>query len=128
VGGMVPNLPKSCKATAVALVRAASQNGCMSTDPNATTATPTPIHARDDEPSGANLLGGLLAGTGSVLAFTTLFYKPLLVGTIAVVLIVLGSLADGQPSRIGRVGMWVAFVCIFIGMLVGIFLTKSALW
>ncbi|MCW2972349.1 MAG: hypothetical protein JWN72_622 [Thermoleophilia bacterium] len=82
----------------------------------------------DREPTNGELWAGLLAGLGSVLGFAAIFYKPLLMGSIAAVLLIFGSLGDGAASRIARIGILVAGICFFIGMLVALFVTKKAIW
>jgi len=82
----------------------------------------------DREPTAGELWAGLLAGIGAVLGFGALFYKPLLLGTLALVFLTLGSLGDGQGSRIARHGLWVAATCFFLGMLIAIFVTKQRVW
>jgi len=82
----------------------------------------------DREPTAGELWAGLLAGIGAVLGFSALFYKPLIMGTLAVMFTVLGSLGDGAPSRIAKWGMTVAGFCFFFGMVLSIFVTNKSLW
>jgi hypothetical protein len=80
------------------------------------------------EPSSGELWAGLLAGSGMVLAIAAVFYKPLLLGALALVFIILGSLGDGQPSRIARWGFITLLITVSIGMLLSIFVTHMAIW
>lgn len=80
------------------------------------------------EPTAGELWAGVLAGIGAVLAVAAIFYKPLLLGTLAVILTVIGSLGDGQPSRIARAGIVLAAVGATLGMLMAIFLTHAPLF
>lgn len=82
----------------------------------------------DREPTPGELWAGMLAGIAAVVGFSAIFYKPLLLGTVAVILAVFGSLADGSPSRVARIAMVVTGACFVIGMLVAIFLTKRPIW
>lgn len=82
----------------------------------------------DREPSNGELWAGMLAGMAAVIGFGALFYKPLLLGTVALVLAVAGSLGDGQPARIARWAMIIASICFFLGMVLTIFVTHKAAW
>jgi len=82
----------------------------------------------DREQTSGELWAGMLAGLSAVLAFGALFYKPLLLGFVAVVLMMLGALADGSPSRIAKTSFTMILVCVPIGMLMAIFVTKAAVW
>lgn len=80
------------------------------------------------EPTPGELWAGMLAGLGAVLAVGAIFYKPLLFATLAAILTVLGSLGDGQASRIARWGIVLTAVGATLGMLNAIFLTKAPLF
>ena len=82
----------------------------------------------DREPTAGELWAGMLGGIGAVLGFGAIFYKPLLLGNVAVIFAVLGSLGDGAPSRVGRAAILVAGLGTLLGMLLAIFVTKSAIW
>jgi hypothetical protein len=82
----------------------------------------------DHEPTSGELWAGLLAGVGFVLAIAAVFFMPLLMGALAAVFIVLGSLADGQASKIARWGFYTMLITIPIGMMLSIFVTHRALW
>ena len=82
----------------------------------------------DREPTSGELWAGMVVGLGAVLGFAAIFYKPLLLGSVAAILIVLGSVADGAPSRIARIAIIVAGAGFFIGMIVALFITKKAIW
>ena len=82
----------------------------------------------DREPTSGELWAGMLGGIGAVLGFGAIFYKPLLMGTLAVIFAILGSLGDGAPSRIGRAAILMAGFGAVIGMLVAIFVTKASIW
>jgi hypothetical protein len=85
-------------------------------------------HQVDREPSQGELWANLAAGVGLILGIAALFYKPLLVGFLAAVFIVLGTLGDSQGSKISRVALPVAATCFFFGMLLAIFVTEKAVW
>ena len=82
----------------------------------------------DREPTSAELWAGMLAGIGAVLGFGAIFFKPLLLATIATVFVVLGSLGDGTPSRIARWGAIITATGFTVGMLMSIFVTKAPIW
>jgi hypothetical protein len=82
----------------------------------------------DREPTAGELWAGMLAGLGAVLGFGAIFYKPLLLGTIAVILTVLGSMGDGAPARVAKWAAIVAGLGFTIGMLMSIFVTDKAIW
>ncbi|MCW2928514.1 MAG: hypothetical protein JWM86_2482 [Thermoleophilia bacterium] len=82
----------------------------------------------DRDPTDGELWAGMLAGFGAVLGFGAIFYKPLLLGALAVVFTILGSLGDGAASRIARWGFVIILVGVTLGMLVSIFVTRKALW
>lgn len=82
----------------------------------------------DREPTAGELWAGLLAGLGVVLAIGALFYKPILFGAFAVLFTTLGSLGDGQAAKIARWGFALSLVCVFIGMVMVIFVTNKAIW
>jgi hypothetical protein len=100
----------------------------MSTDPSTSHAA-IPVAGHDDrEPTAGELWAGLVAGIGAVIGFGALFYKPLLMGTVAILLCIFGSLGDGQPSRIAKVTLPIACTCFLLGMLLSLFVTHKALW
>lgn len=80
------------------------------------------------EPSAGELWAGLLAGFGAVLGFGAIFYKPLLLGAVAVVFTVLGSIADGEARKIAHWAFITVLVGVTIGMLMAIFVTNAAIW
>lgn len=82
----------------------------------------------DREPTSGELWAGLLAGIGIVLAVAAMFYLPLLMGVLAAVFTILGSLGDGQASKIARWGFHTMLITIPIGMVMSIFVTHKALW
>jgi hypothetical protein len=82
----------------------------------------------DRDVTPGDLWAGMLAGIGAVLGFGAIFYKPLLLGTVAVVLVVLGSLGEGEANRIARWGFIITMFGVTIGMLMAIFVTKAAIW
>jgi hypothetical protein len=82
----------------------------------------------DREPTSGELWAGMLAGIGSVVGFGAIFYKPLLLGTLAVIFVILGALGDGAPSRIARWGAIIAVFGFLIGMLMSIFVTSKPIW
>jgi hypothetical protein len=82
----------------------------------------------DREPSLGELWAGYLAGFGAILGFGALLYKPLLFGTLAVFLGIFGSLGDGAPSRIARIGLTVTIICFTLGMLLAMFVTHKPIW
>lgn len=82
----------------------------------------------DREPTAGELWAGMLGGVAAMLGFSALFYKPLLLGTLAVIFAILGSLGEGQASRVARWAMLVAGICFVLGMLMSIFVTNTALW
>lgn len=82
----------------------------------------------DREPTAGELWAGMLAGLGAVLGVAAIFYKPLLLGTFAVLFTILGSLGDGQAARIARVGIVVVCLGVTLGMVVAIFLTHASIW
>ena len=91
--------------------------------------TPVASSIHDEaEPTTGDLWAGLLAGLGAVLGFGAIFYKPLLLGTVAIVLVILGSLGNGEPSKISRVALWVAIAGFLIGMLGAIFVTHAPIF
>ncbi|MCW2961922.1 MAG: hypothetical protein JWM90_2309 [Thermoleophilia bacterium] len=100
----------------------------MSTDPSISNATIPVAGHEDREPTSGELWAGFVAGIGAVLGFGALFYKPLLMGTVAILLCVLGSLGDGQPSRIAKITLPIACICFLLGMLMSVFVTHMALW
>ena len=105
----------------IALVRVNRQNGGMSHH-----TVPAPHEAHESTPG--DVWAGMLAGVGAVLGFGAIFYKPLLLGTVAVILVVLGSLGNGEPTRIARVAFGVAIAGFTIGMLGAIFVTHASLF
>ena len=80
------------------------------------------------EPSAGQLWAGLLAGVGAVLGFGAIFYKPLLLGAVAVVFTVLGAIGDGEGAKIARWGFYTILVGVTIGLLMAIFVTEKAVW
>ncbi len=80
------------------------------------------------EPTSGELWAGMLAGLGAVLGFAAIFYKPLLLGALAVLFTVLGSLGDGGAARVARAGFIMTLIGVTIGMLMAIFVTKSAVF
>lgn len=80
------------------------------------------------EPTAGELWAGMLGGMGAVLGFGAIFYRPLLLGTVAVILCILGTLGDGAPSRTARIGLVVASFGFMIGMLMSIFVTNQSIW
>jgi hypothetical protein len=82
----------------------------------------------DREPTTGELWAGMLAGIGTVLGFAAIFYHPLMMSTIAVLFVITGSLGDGAPSRVARIGLVVAIVGFVLGMTMSIFVTHKALW
>ncbi|MCB0879906.1 MAG: hypothetical protein KDC46_13120 [Thermoleophilia bacterium] len=82
----------------------------------------------DREPTAGELWAGLLAGIGAVLGFGAIFYKPLLMGTVAVVFTVLGSLGDGQAAKLSRWAFWTVMIGVSIGMVMAIWVTKKPIF
>lgn len=82
----------------------------------------------DREPTSAELWAGMLGGMGAVLGFGAIFYKPLLLGTLALIFAILGSLGDGAASRIAKWALIVAAFGFVLGMLMSIFVTNAQLW
>jgi hypothetical protein len=82
----------------------------------------------DREPTSGELWAGMLAGSGAVLAFGAIFYKPLLLGTFAVALTILGSVADGHASRIAHWAFVMVLIGVSLGMVMAIFVTGAPLW
>lgn len=82
----------------------------------------------DREPTSAELWAGMLAGIGAVLGFGAIFFKPLLLGTIAVIFVMFGALGDGAPSRVAKWGALITAAGFTIGMLMSIFVTKAPIW
>lgn len=82
----------------------------------------------DREPTSGELWAGMLAGIGAVLGFGAIFYKPLLLGFVAVLFTIFGSLGDGAPARIARWSFIVVLIGVSLGMLLSIFVTKSAVF
>ncbi|MCW2923084.1 MAG: hypothetical protein JWM98_488 [Thermoleophilia bacterium] len=82
----------------------------------------------DREPTSGELWAGLIAGIGAVLGVAAVFYKPLLLGTVAVIFTIIGSMGDGQAARIARVGIICAGLGTVIGMSFAIFVTHKAIW
>ena len=82
----------------------------------------------DREPTTGELWAGMLGGFAAVLGFGAIFYKPLLLGTIAVVLAILGSLGDGAAARIAKWALIVTIVGFVLGMLLSIFVTSAPVW
>lgn len=85
-------------------------------------------HQIDREPTTGELWAGMFAGMGAVLGFGAIFYKPLLLGTVAVILTIIGSMGDGAPSRIARWAIVITAAGFLIGMLAAIFVTRKAIW
>lgn len=96
--------------------------GSMSIDPATTS---TYVEGHEAEPTPGDLWAGLIVGVGAVLGFAAIFYRPLLLGTIALILVTIGSLGNGDASRIGRVALIVAIVGFTLGMLASIFVTHK---
>lgn len=63
------------------------------------------------------LWGGYLAATALVLGVLAIFYKPLLLGTIALVCAIGGLIAGGEAEKLARRGLIVAAVGFLLGML-----------
>lgn len=82
----------------------------------------------DREPTSGELWAGMVAGIGAVLGFSAIFYKPLLLGAVAVVLTVLGSLGDGAPARVAKWGFVITLIGVTLGMLMAIFVTHAAIF
>ncbi len=80
------------------------------------------------EPSSGELWAGMLAGIGAVLGFGAIFYKPLLLGLVAVIFTILGSLGDGAPARVAKASFIMVTIGVTIGMLMQIFVVKSAVF
>lgn len=130
---MVANLRAVCKPdwSGVASVRASRQNaGTMSFS----TYDETPRTTVDTEaeelraPVGSGeVWAGILAGFGLVLGIGALFYKPLLFGTFAVACVVFGSIGE-DGGRISKVAVPIVSVCVFLGMLLAIFMTHKPIW
>jgi hypothetical protein len=72
------------------------------------------------EATSGEILAGYLAGAGVVAGGLSLVMRPLLMGLIAIICLTLGSVGGGQSSRIAKVGLPIAMVCFFIGMLFAI--------
>ena len=77
--------------------------------------------------SAGELWAGIVAGTGLVLGVGSLFYKPLLFGTFAVILVVIGAVGD-DGGKIAKVAVPVTAVCAFLGMVMAIFVTHKPAW
>ena len=82
----------------------------------------------DREPTSGELWAGMLAGIGAVLAFGAIFYKPLLLGFIAVIFTILGSLGDGAAARIAKWAFIMVLIGVTTGMLMAIFVTKGSVF
>lgn len=80
------------------------------------------------EPTSGELWAGMLAGIGAVLGFGAIFYKPLLLGFVAVVFTILGSLGDGAATRISKAAFIMVLIGVTIGMLMAIFVTKASVF
>ena len=80
------------------------------------------------EQTSGELWAGMLAGIGAVLGFGAIFYKPLLLGFIAVLFTILGSLGDGAPARVAKWSFIMVLVGVTIGMLMQIFVVKSSVF
>jgi hypothetical protein len=77
--------------------------------------------------SSGQVWGNLLVGAGTVLGIGSLFYKPLLFATFAVIAIVVGCVSD-DGGRLAKVAVPIACVCAFLGMVLAIFVTKKPVW
>ena len=82
----------------------------------------------DREPTAGELWAGMLAGIGAVLGFSAIFYKPLLLGFVAVIFTILGSLGDGAASRIAKWAFITVTIGVSLGMLIAIFVTKKSVF
>lgn len=77
--------------------------------------------------SSGQVWGNFLVGIGTVLGVGSLFYKPLLLGTFAVIAIMAGAASD-DGGRLAKVGVPLTCVCVFLGMIAAIFITKKPVW
>ena len=85
-------------------------------------------HQIDRDVTSGEIFAGLLAGFGTVIGAMALVTRPLLLGMIAALLLAFGSIGGGQAARIARVGVAIAGVCFFLGMLIAIFLERPIAW